>query len=227
MHIHTYISKTGYCSRRETIRLLKAERITVNGEICASNQQVDEGDDVRIDGHPLPIIKKFVYLILNKPRGIICTSQQNIENNIIDFVGYPERIFAIGRLDKESEGLILLSNDGSIVNPLMKTEHAKEKEYVVTVDRPVTDQLIEGIREGGIDIKGKKTSPCTVEQLSETAFRIILTQGLNRQIRRMCRTFGFTVQSLKRVRIMDIYLNDLPIGKWRHLSDAEVKQLKR
>lgn len=204
------------------MRLIEAGRITVNGVLCTPNQSIQEDDDVRIDGKPLPSPPAPIYLAFNKPRGITCTAQPSIEGNIIDFIQYPERIFPIGRLDKDSEGLILLTNDGSIVNPLMRKEFQHEKEYIVTVNRTITPLLIEGIQQGGINIRGKIASPCTVIQLDDRTFSITLTQGLNRQIRRMCRTFDYTVQTLKRVRIKGIYLNDLPIGHWRSLTEKEI-----
>ncbi|MEW9500989.1 pseudouridine synthase [Jeotgalibacillus marinus] len=227
MHIHSFVSKSGVCSRRETVRLIKAGRITVNGVLCTPNQSIQEDDDVRIDGNPLPGKPAPIYLAFNKPRGITCTAQPSIEGNIIDFIQYPERIFPIGRLDKDSEGLILLTNDGSIVNPLMREEFQHEKEYIVTVNRTITPLLIEGIQQGEINIRGKITSPCTAIQLDDRTFSITLTQGLNRQIRRMCRTFDYTVQTLKRIRIKEIHLNDLPMGHWRSLTEKEMKLLTK
>jgi len=227
MHIHSFVSKSGFCSRRETIRLIKEGRITVNGQPCTSNQQVHEHDVVRIDGQPLPATPEPVYLAFHKPRGITCTSQSSIEGNIIDYLDYPERIFAVGRLDKDSEGLILLTNDGSIVNPLMKEEFKREKEYRVTVNRVISPLLIEGIAQGGIHIRGKQTSPCLIKQLDDYTMSITLTQGLNRQIRRMCRAFDYTVDTLTRTRIGSIYLHDLPKGYFRELKQSEIDELKK
>lgn len=228
MHIHTFISRTGYCSRKETIRLIEAGRVTVNGVLCSPKQQVEAGDEVRIDGKRLPDPPLPVYLAFHKPRGVTCTAQPEVKDNIIDYINYPERIFPVGRLDKDSEGLILLTNDGSIVNPMMKKEFHHEKEYVVTVDRPISAMLVDGIQKGGINIRGVLTSPCQASQADDFTLAITLTQGLNRQIRRMCRTFGYTVQTLKRVRIGSIHLEDLPVvGQWRHLDQEEIYQLKK
>ncbi|TDL31714.1 pseudouridine synthase [Jeotgalibacillus sp. S-D1] len=227
MHIHTFISRTGYCSRRETIRLIEAGRVTINGVPCTSKQQVEAEDEIRIDGKRLPDTPLPVYLAYNKPRGVTCTAQPNVKDNIIDYINYPERIFPVGRLDKDSEGLILLTNDGSIVNPLMKKEFHREKEYIVTVDRPISAMLIQGIQEGGINIRGTLTSPCQALQLDDYTLAITLTQGLNRQIRRMCRTFDYTVQTLKRIRIGSIHLENLAVGQWRHLNHDEIHQLKK
>ncbi|PPA69849.1 pseudouridine synthase [Jeotgalibacillus proteolyticus] len=225
MHIQSYISKSGFCSRRESARMAHAGRITINGEVCDSKARVEQGDEVRIDGNLLPAPPPPVYLAFNKPRGITCTAQSSIEGNIIDFIDYHERIFPVGRLDKDSEGLILLTNDGSIVNPLLKKEFSKEKEYMVTVNRPITPLLVEGIQQGGISIRGKMTSPCKAVQIDDFTMSITLTQGLNRQIRRMCRTYDFTVQSLKRIRIGSLLLDDLPSGRLRELSRKELDQL--
>ena len=226
MHIHSFISRSGFCSRRETIRLIDAGKITVNGILCTQTQHVTETDEVRVDGERLPPAPLPVYLAFNKPRGITCTAQPSIEGNIIDVIDYPARIFPIGRLDKDSEGLIFLTNDGSIVNPLMKQQFQQEKEYIVTVDRPISSLFLKGIARGGINIRGKLSSPCSAFQIDDVTFSIVLTQGLNRQIRRMCRTFGYTVQTLKRIRIKEIYLDDLPQGLWRPLTEKEIEQLK-
>ena len=226
MRINKYISETGFCSRRTTDRLIKEKRITINGDLCEAGDEVESGDIVLIDGHPIRASKGApVYLVLNKPIGITCTAAKHIEGNIIDFIDYPERIFPIGRLDKASEGLILLTNDGAIVNKIMHSEYNHEKEYIVTVDKPYTDSFIEGMARG-VEILGVQTKPCIVTRISETVFRIILTQGLNRQIRRMSMVFGYKVIKLKRIRIMNIKLDDLPTGKWRELSKEELTHLK-
>jgi 23S rRNA pseudouridine2604 synthase len=220
MRIDKFISETGYCSRRETSRLIKAGRITINGQPCEKDSIVESSDCVRIDNKPIPQKEEPVYIVLNKPIGITCTAAKHIEGNIIDFINYPTRIFPIGRLDKASEGLIILTNDGDIVNRIMRSEHGHEKEYIVTVDKPFSDYFLEGMSQG-IDIVGGRTNPCTVIRVSDTVFRIVLTQGLNRQIRRMCRYYGYTVTNLERVRIMNIELGLLQQGEWRHITEME------
>jgi 23S rRNA pseudouridine2604 synthase len=224
MRINKYISETGFCSRRETDRLIEAKRITINGSICEPGDTVWPGDIVLIDGNPIAEKGNPVYLALNKPIGITCTAAKHIEGNIIDFVNYPGRIFPIGRLDKASEGLILLTNDGDIVNKIMRTEYNHEKEYIVTVDKPFTDSFIKGMA-CGVEIVGVKTKPCQVTRITDNVFRIILTQGLNRQIRRMTKVFGYKVIKLERIRIMNIKLDHLPRGQWRDLTREELEQL--
>lgn len=224
MRINKYISETGVCSRRETDRLIKAERITINGRICKAGDTVHPGDSVLIDGKPIPSKVHPIYIALNKPPGITCTAGTHIEGNIIDFVNHPHRIFPVGRLDKASEGLILLTNDGDIVNKILRSENNHEKEYVVTVDKPFTDAFLKGMA-GGVEITGGKTNPCQIYRISDDVFRIILTQGLNRQIRRMCRFFGYTVTRLERIRIMNIGLDGLETGQWRDLTDEELETL--
>ncbi|MCR8642776.1 pseudouridine synthase [Paenibacillus sp. N1-5-1-14] len=224
MRINKYISETGYCSRRETNRLILAGRITINDVVCEPGATVSAGDIVRIDGGELPSRAEAVYLALNKPIGITCTAQKQVPSNIIDFVNYPSRIFAVGRLDKASEGLILLTNDGDIVNRMMRAEHGHEKEYYVTVDKPVTKQFIQEM-SSGVDILGTTTKPCEVFQMSECEFRIILTQGLNLQIRRMCKELSYRVLKLERIRIMNITLDGLERGAWRELTRDELEEL--
>lgn len=225
MRINKYISDTGYCSRRETNRLLAAGRITVNGKVCKGDATVEPEDVVFIDGEPIPSDKeKPVYLALYKPVGITCTAAPNVAGNIIDFVGYPSRIFAIGRLDKASEGLILLTNDGAIVNKMMRAENGHEKEYVVTVDKPITDEFLQEM-SSGVEILGVTTKPCQVYRNRESEFRIILTQGLNLQIRRMCKALGYRVLTLERIRIMNITLEGLEKGHWRDLTSEELNHL--
>ncbi|KIL52880.1 pseudouridine synthase [Jeotgalibacillus campisalis] len=226
MHIDSFVSRSGRWSRREIARMIDAGRVTLNGKACSQKCWVDDDDLVLVDGMPLPARPPFVYLAFNKPRGITCTAHPAVDGNIISFIGYPERIFPIGRLDKDSEGLILLTNDGSIVNPLMKMEFKKEKEYTVTVNRAVSPLLLAGIQKGGINIRGKTTSPCKAVQTADQTISIILTQGLNRQIRRMCSAYDYRVQSLKRTRIGPICLHDLPIGKYRPLTSDEIQLLK-
>ncbi|AZH29412.1 pseudouridine synthase [Paenibacillus sp. M-152] len=225
MRINKYISETGFCSRRETNRLIAAGRITINGSVCEAGAEVEPLDIVLIDGKPIPINhSEPVYLALNKPIGIVCTAAEQVEGNIIRYVNYPSRIFAIGRLDKASEGLILLTNDGSIVNQMMRSEHGHEKEYAVTVDKPVTDEFTQTMSRG-VEILNVITKPCKVDRISEYEFRIILTQGLNLQIRRMCKALGYRVLKLERVRIMNITLDHLERGQWRHLEKEELELL--
>ncbi|WDZ55834.1 pseudouridine synthase [Paenibacillus polymyxa] len=225
MRINKYISETGFCSRRETNRLIAAGRITINGNVCEAGAEVEPQDIVLIDGEAIPLNScEPVYLALNKPVGIVCTAAEQVAGNIISYVNYPSRIFAIGRLDKASEGLILLTNDGSIVNQMMRSEHGHEKEYVVTVDKPVTDEFTQTMSRG-VEILNVITKPCKVDRTSEYEFRIILTQGLNLQIRRMCKALGYRVLKLERVRIMNITLDHLDRGQWRHLEKEELELL--
>jgi 23S rRNA pseudouridine2604 synthase len=224
MRLNKYLSETGICSRRQADQWIAAGRVTVNGAPAVLGTQVNDGDDVRLDGQPLATKPRRVYLALNKPTGIECTTDREVPDNIVDFVNYPERIFPIGRLDKDSEGLILLTNDGDIVNRVLRAEHEHEKEYIVSVDRPLTPDFLSGMARG-VPILGTVTNPCRVTQVGRNTFRIMLTQGLNRQIRRMCEHFDYTVRRLQRVRIMHIHLGKLPIGRWRELSDAEVAPL--
>lgn len=224
MRINKFISETGFCSRREVDKIIEAKRVTVNGELAELGSQVNEGDDVRIDGKRVGVRKKHVYIALHKPVGVTSTTERHIRGNIVDFVGHRERIFPIGRLDKDSEGLILLTNDGDIVNKILRSENEHEKEYIVTVDKPITPMFVQGM-SSGVRILGTVTKPCQVTRLDDRTFRIILTQGLNRQIRRMCAAFGYEVRRLKRVRIMNIKLADLPSGQWRNLKSDELEVL--
>jgi 23S rRNA pseudouridine2604 synthase len=224
VRLNKYISETGVCSRREADKWIEAGRVTLNGQLASLGTQVAEGDEVRVDGNTIGMKKKQVYIALNKPVGIICTTEANIEDNIIDHVGYPERIFPVGRLDRDSEGLILLTNNGDIVNEILRSENNHEKEYLVTVDRPITDLSLRMLASG-VKIMGELTKPSKVARLNAQSFRIILTQGLNRQIRRMCSALGYKAQRLQRVRIMNIHLGNLQPGQWRHLTPAELKGL--
>ncbi|MGX1830728.1 pseudouridine synthase [Paenibacillus taichungensis] len=225
MRINKYISETGYCSRRETNRLIAAGRITINGKVCEKGADVEPEDIVLIDGEEIPFNDRDpVYLALNKPIGIVCTAAEQVEGNIIQYVNYPSRIFAIGRLDKASEGLIFLTNDGDIVNKMMRSEHNHDKEYVVTVDKPVTDEFVRAMSQG-VEIMNVVTKPCEVYKYSENVFRIILTQGLNLQIRRMCKALGYRVLKLERIRIMNVTLEGLERGRWRHLEKQELENL--
>ena len=224
MRLNKFLSETGACSRREADAWIEAGRVQVNGATAVLGTQVADGDEVLLDGRPVAARPQRVYLALNKPMGIECTTDRDVADNIVDFVAHRERIFPIGRLDKDSEGLILLTNDGDIVNRVLRAEHEHEKEYIVSVDRPLTPGFLEGMSRG-VPILGTVTNPCRVRQVGRNTFRIVLTQGLNRQIRRMCEHFDYTVRRLQRVRIMHIHLGDLPVGKWRSLTDAEVRPL--
>ncbi len=224
MRLNKFISDTGVCSRREADQWIEAGRVTLNGAVAALGTQVQSGDDVRIDGESLDTKPADVYIALNKPIGVTCTTERDIKNNIVAFVGHAERIFPIGRLDKDSEGLILLTNNGDIVNRVLRAENAHEKEYVVTVDKPVTATFLAGLANG-VRILGTVTLPCRTKQLGPCVFGITLTQGLNRQIRRMCAVFGYRVRRLQRTRIMHIELGALQSGRWRDLTASEVAPL--
>lgn len=226
MRINKYISETGICSRREADQWIEAKRVTINGVIAELGTSVKAGDLVKVDGKPLGGKRKQVYIALNKPVGITCTTEKHVDGNIVDFVNHPERIFPIGRLDKDSQGLILLTNDGDIVNKILRAENNHEKEYIVTVNKPITDSFIQGM-SGGVRILGTKTKPCKLTEINDKVFRIILTQGLNRQIRRMCQVFGYKVTKLERIRIMNIKLNGLKIGQWRNLTEKELEELTK
>ncbi|MFP3390846.1 23S rRNA pseudouridine(2604) synthase RluF [Brevibacillus sp. SIMBA_040] len=226
MRINKFISETGICSRREADKLIDAGRVTINGMKAELGSTVQDGDDVRIDGKALGTKKKDVYIALNKPVGITCTTELHVKGNIIDFVNHSERIFPIGRLDKDSQGLILLTNNGDIVNKILRAEHNHEKEYIVTVDKPITANFLHGMANG-VRILGTVTKQCKVTKVSDRVFTIILTQGLNRQIRRMCQAFGYQVRQLQRVRIMNITLGNLKIGQWRNLTSKELSDLEK
>ncbi len=225
MRLNKYLAETGACSRREADQWIEAGRVAVNGAPAVLGTQVNEGDEVRVDGQALRAKPRRIYLALNKPVGIECTTDRDVAGNIVDFVGYPERIFPIGRLDKDSEGLILLTNDGDIVNNVLRAENEHEKEYVVAVDRPLTAAFLAGMA-AGVPMLDTVTNPCRVTQVGRNTFRIVLTQGLNRQIRRMCEHFGYTVRRLQRVRIMHVHLGALPVGQWRPLTAAELRGLQ-
>jgi 23S rRNA pseudouridine2604 synthase len=226
MRLNKYLGESGACSRREADPGIAAGRVTVNGSVAVLGTQVTEDDVVLVDGTALRAKPTRVYLALNKPMGIECTTDRDVPGNIVDFVGHRERIFPIGRLDKDSEGLILLTNDGDVVNTVLRAENEHEKEYVVVVDRPLTPEFLAGMARG-VPILDTVTNPCKLTQAGRNTFRIVLTQGLNRQIRRMCEHFGYTVRSLQRVRIMHVRLGELPIGRWRYLTPSEVRGLVR
>jgi 23S rRNA pseudouridine2604 synthase len=223
--INKYLSEVGYCSRRKADELIEKKRVTINGVVPEMGTKVDANDEIRIDGKLIAEQEKEpIYIAFNKPVGIVTTTDQKREkDNIIDFINFPTRIFPIGRLDKPSEGLIFLTDDGNIVNKILRAGNYHEKEYEVTVNKPITDIFLNGMRNG-VPILGTVTRKCKVTKISKVKFKIVLTQGLNRQIRRMSEHFGYKVVKLKRVRIMHIHL-DVPVGKWRHLSKNEVDQL--
>lgn len=226
MRIHKYISLTGFCSRRETNRLLKNDRISINGEIANKDSFVHETDTVLIDGKIIPQKTSAVYLAFNKPVGVTTTSNPEIDGNILEYIDLSERVFAVGRLDKASQGLILLTNDGELANRISQADYGHEKEYEVTVDQPVTELFLQKMAQG-VFILDSITKPAKTELVSKYVFRITLTQGLNRQIRRMCKTLGYEVEKLERIRIMNIHLYALEPGKWRYLRDDELSDLKK
>ncbi|MFA7273590.1 MAG: 23S rRNA pseudouridine(2604) synthase RluF [Crocinitomicaceae bacterium] len=225
--INKYLSEVGFCSRRAADKLIEQGRVTINGKVPEMGTKVAIGDDVRVDGKPLvKSEEKPVYLAFNKPVGIVCTTDTSVErDNIIDFINYPKRIFPIGRLDKPSEGLIFLTNDGDIVNKILRARNHHEKEYLVSVNRPITRIFLEEMAHG-VPILDTVTRPCIVEQKGRFEFKIILTQGLNRQIRRMCEYLGYEVLTLQRIRIMNIHL-DIPVGEFRDLTANELAELTR
>ena len=226
VRINKFLSETGFCSRREADRLIEQGRVTINGKIPEMGTKVAPGDEVRVNGELVQQKnEKPIYLAFYKPVGIECTTNLGVRDNIVDYINYPERIFPIGRLDKASEGLIFMTNDGDIVNKILRARNNHEKEYIVTVNKPITDRFIDRMANG-IPILETITKKCKVEQISKYVFRIILTQGLNRQIRRMCEYLDYEVTALKRTRIINISL-DVPEGKYRNLTDAEITELNR
>lgn len=224
MRINKFISESGKSSRRGADKLIKEGQVTINGKRAEIGSQVEPGDDVRVGGNQLYVARNNVYIALNKPVGITSTTEKGVKGNIVDLVNHPFRVFHIGRLDKDSEGLILLTNDGDIVNEILRSENEHEKKYIVSVDRPISPEFLQKMSEG-VEILDTKTLPCKVEQLSKFDFEIILTQGLNRQIRRMCEALGYNVYRLQRIQIMNIHLGNLPVGQWRYLSKKEKNQL--
>ncbi len=230
VRVNKFISDTGFCSRREADALIKEGRVTVNGSRPSLTTRVEEGDSVLVDGQTLRIRKakpgarKHVYIVLNKPVGITCTTDQSVKGNIVDFVDHEQRIFPIGRLDKDSEGLILLTSNGDIVNELLRAENRKEKEYLVAVNKAVTEEFLRGMAKG-VRIHRDMTLPCKTRKIAPYGFAITLTQGLNRQIRLMAAAFGYRVTQLRRVRIINVKLGTLKVGQWRNLTDAELKGL--
>lgn len=221
IRLNKYISETGMCSRREADKLIESGRVTINGVKATMGTKVSKGQVVKVDGKNISKEEELVYIVLNKPVGITCTTEKKIRGNIVDFVGHSKRIFPIGRLDKDSQGLILLTNDGDIVNKILRAGNNHEKEYIVTVDKKITNEFIKGM-SSGVRILGTITKECFVKKEDDYTFRIILTQGMNRQIRRMSEALGYEVKKLKRIRIMNINLGDLKIGKWRDLTRKEL-----
>lgn len=232
MRVNKYISESGLCSRREADELLLAGRVTINGKVVTTGAKALDGDEVCVDGEVVrmrqlaatPAAKKAVYIALNKPVGITCTTEKGVDGNIIDFVDHPQRIFPIGRLDKDSEGLILLTSNGDIVNEILRSENHHEKEYLVGVNKAVTDEFLSGMARG-VRIHNQMTQPCRVRRIARFGFSIILTQGLNRQIRLMAAAFGYRVTQLRRVRIVNVKLGHLKVGQWRNLTETELKGL--
>lgn len=223
MRINKLLSNYGICSRKEARKLIEDRRIIVNGEYCIQGQWVEESDNILLDNEVLKP-KKKVYIVFNKPKGITCTAAKEVKDNIIDYINYPEYIFPIGRLDKDSQGLIILTNDGDMANEILNSENHHEKEYLVKVDREYDNEFLDKMASG-VDILGVVTRPCKMERVSVDTFKITLTQGLNRQIRRMCKTLGYNVIFLQRIRILNVYINDLEEGKWRYLSEEEKDKL--
>ena len=222
--LNKYISETGICSRREADTLIAEGKVTVNGTVAEMGLKVSDADNITVNGKSLKAKPKRVYIAYNKPVGVTCTTEKKIKSNIVSAINYKDRIFPIGRLDRPSEGLIFLTNEGDIVNKILRAGNNHEKEYIVTVDKEIDQRFVEKMASG-IPILDTITKPCKVKQLGKKRFNIILTQGLNRQIRRMCEYLGFEVTKLKRVRIMNVSLNDLAVGQWRFLSDSEMAQI--
>ncbi len=225
MRLNKYLSDAGFCSRRKADRLTEEGRVTVNGSRAVVGAQVDETDVVCVDGKRIVPEQKKVYLAFYKPRGIVCTAEKREKNNVVDYLDYPVRVYPVGRLDKDSEGLLLLTNDGEIVNGILRARNFHEKEYLVWVDRPVTEEFLRHMA-AGVPILDTVTRPCKVRKRKEKCFSVVLTQGLNRQIRRMCEALGYRVERLKRIRIMNIRLEGLEPGQYRELTDGELEEIR-
>lgn len=226
IRLNKYLSACGYCSRRQADRLLGLGRVSIDGVPAGLGDKVKRGQRVCVDGNPVIRSTDRIVIAFHKPAGIVCTSSKKEKDNIIDYIGFKERIYPVGRLDKDSTGLILLTNDGELTDRILRGRNGHEKEYIVRVNRPVTGQVLEAMRQG-VPILNTMTRPCQTEKIDELTFRIILTQGLNRQIRRMCEYFGYRVTSLRRIRIMNICLDLLPEGKWRYLTEEELQVLEQ
>ena len=228
VRINKFLSEAGICSRREADRQIAAGLVTIDGRTAEAGDKVSRGQEVLFDGRPVVKEEEEIILVLNKPKGIVCTAERREKNNVIDFLHYPKRVYPVGRLDKDSEGLLLLTNNGDIVNRMMRAGNYHEKEYIVTVNRPVTERFLLGMA-GGVPLRELQTltRKCRVEQVGKRMFRIVLTQGLNRQIRRMCEFFGYRVEKLVRVRIMNLTLGDLKPGTYRSITPEEYEELKK
>lgn len=230
MRINVYISSTGYCSRREADRLIQSGRVTIDNQLASIGMDVKESSVVKIDGKIIGKQPERIYIALNKPRGIVSTTDESKPNNIITYLNYPERIFPIGRLDKDTSGLILLTNDGMIVNKILRSENNHDKEYIVEVDKPINQDFIYKMQTG-VEIYNPvqhvvvKTKPAIIKKINNSTFNLIITQGLNLQIRRMCKQLGYNVKTLKRIRIINIKINDLKLGQWRYLTEKEINEL--
>lgn len=226
IRINKYLSMCGYCSRREADRLLEQKRVTIDGKTAGLGEQVYAGQTICVDGTEICAKKERILIAFHKPAGVVCTSSKKDKNNIIDYIHFDERIYPVGRLDKDSTGLILLTNDGELTDRILRSKNGHEKEYVVTVNRPLRKEVLDAMAQG-VPILDTMTKPCQINMIDGNSFRIILTQGLNRQIRRMCEYFEYRVIRLKRIRIMNVLLDGLPEGKWRYLSDEEITQLEK
>ena len=224
IRLNKYIASSGLCSRREADTLIESGKVTINGETAVQGSKVMDGDIVLVNGRKVTPDDDMIYIAFNKPLGVTCTTDKRDPSNIIDYIGFDERIFPVGRLDKNSSGLILLTNDGSIVNKLLRAENGHEKEYLVTVNRPYDKNFLRSM-ESGVPVLGQLTLPCKLKPAGDKSFKIILHQGLNRQIRRMCEYLGYKVTRLKRIRFMNIELGGLETGKWRYLTSSEKKEL--
>ncbi|MGL4774635.1 MAG: pseudouridine synthase [Clostridium sp.] len=224
MRINKLLSNYGICSRKEANKIIEEGRVVVNGELCFKGQWVEESDDILLDNKKLKK-KEGIYIALNKPVGITCTAADGVKDNIIDYMNYPHYIFPVGRLDKPSDGLIILTNDGDLANKILESENEHEKEYIVTLDKPYDEAFLKGMSEG-VSILGEFTKPCKLRRIDDTTFNIILTQGLNKQIRRMSKAFGYNVIKLKRIRIMNIKIDDIEYGNWRYLTKDELEYLR-
>lgn len=223
--INKYLSEAGVCSRRAADKLIEEGKVTVDGQIAVMGTKVLDGQKVCVNGKTINLVEESIILALNKPIGIVCTAEKREKNNVIDYINYSKRVYPIGRLDKDSQGLLLLTNDGELMNRILKASENHEKEYIVTVDKEVTDVFVQKMA-GGVPILDRITAKCVVEKIGKYTFRIILTQGLNRQIRRMCEYFGYEVRKLNRVRIMNITLDGIEYGKYRSLSEKEASELR-
>lgn len=226
VRLNKSISDTGFCSRRAADKLIEEGRVKLNGRVGVLGDKVTETDIVEVDGVPIKKQERLIYIAFNKPRGVTCTTERHIKGNIIDYINHPERIFPIGRLDKESEGLIFLTNDGNIVNKILRAGNNHQKEYVVTVKKNITEEFIDKM-SNGVAILDTITAKCKVRKIDSNVFNIVLTQGLNRQIRRMCDALKYEVTRLKRIRIMKITLDGIALGQWRNLTEKEVEQIQR